>query len=113
ILATDLAEKCSEGFTPALIGPDGEVLEPASAKCCTSDITLAEFKTLEGKMDAADSAATSVAQYMDATANWRTDLYTSRGTLLSHAESIELFRQLGAKFTPELKSPDVEMPFDG
>jgi len=27
---------------------------------------------------------------------------------MTHAESIELFRSLGAKFTPELKSPSVE-----
>lgn len=32
---------------------------------------------------------------------------------MTHAESIELFRSLGAKFTPELKSPSVEMPFNG
>ena len=32
---------------------------------------------------------------------------------MTHAESIELFKSLGAKFTPELKSPSVEMPFNG
>lgn len=32
---------------------------------------------------------------------------------MTHAESIDLFRRLGAKFTPELKSPAVAMPFDG
>ena len=32
---------------------------------------------------------------------------------MTHAESIELFKSLGAKFTPELKSPSVEMPFEG
>ena len=32
---------------------------------------------------------------------------------MTHAESIELFDSLGADFTPELKSPSVEMPFDG
>jgi glycerophosphoryl diester phosphodiesterase len=51
---------------------------------------------------------------MDGTANWRTDLYSvENGTLMTHAESIELFKSLGAKFTPELKSPSVDMPFDG
>jgi glycerophosphoryl diester phosphodiesterase len=61
--------------------------------CCTSDITLAEFKTLQGKMDASDAGATTVAEYMDATPNWRTDLYSNLGTLLTHAESIELFKK--------------------
>jgi glycerophosphoryl diester phosphodiesterase len=114
ILATPLAANCSEQFVPAEIDPvSGEVITPASALCCTSDITLDEFKTLKGKMDAANSAATTVEEYMDATPSWRTDLYTARGTLMTHAESIELFKQLGTKMTPELKSPSVEMPFEG
>ncbi len=113
ILETDLAEKCSVPFTPAQYDTEGTLLEPANVKCCTSDITLAEFKTLKGKMDAGNSAASSIAEYMNATANWRTDLYSSRGTLLTHKESIKLFKKLGAKMTPELKSASVEMPFDG
>ncbi|MES9939820.1 MAG: glycerophosphodiester phosphodiesterase family protein [Candidatus Thiodiazotropha sp. 6PLUC2] len=114
ILATPLAAKCSEPFVPAVIDPTtGEVITPASARCCTSDITLAEFKTLKGKMDAGNSAATTVEEYLDATPSWRTDLYTAVGTLMTHAESIELFQQLGTKMTPELKSPSVEMPFEG
>ncbi|MCG8508671.1 MAG: glycerophosphodiester phosphodiesterase, partial [Rhodospirillales bacterium] len=108
ILKTPLAAKCTRGFTPAGAGT------PASAECRTSDITLAEFRTLTGKMDAANRKGTTVDEYMDGTAGWRTDLYAaSAGTLLTHAESIELFRDLGAKFTPELKSPAVDMPFEG
>jgi glycerophosphoryl diester phosphodiesterase len=30
---------------------------------------------------------------------------------MTHAESIPLIKKLGAKFTPELKSPSVAMPF--
>ena len=52
-------------------------------------------------------------EYMGGTANWRTDLYATRGTLMTHAESIELFKELGVKFTPELKSAKVEMPYEG
>lgn len=114
ILATPLAAKCSQPFVPAEIDPTtGKVITPASARCCTSDITLQEFKTLKGKMDAADRTATSVEAYLDATPGWRTDLYTGNATLMTHAESIELFKQLGAKMTPELKSPSVDMPFEG
>ncbi|UYV39293.1 glycerophosphodiester phosphodiesterase family protein [Rhodobacteraceae bacterium D3-12] len=107
ILATDLADKCTTGFSPA----SGD--QKAGAECRASDITLAEFKSLKGKMDAGNSAATDVAGYMDATAGWRTDLYASAGTLMTHAESIKLMKELGVKFTPELKSPSVEMPFNG
>jgi glycerophosphoryl diester phosphodiesterase len=115
ILLTPLAANCTKPFTPATLAPDGTLLSPASAECRTSDITLADFKTLRGKMDAANPRARTVEEYVDGTASWRTDLYagTSSGTLLTHKESIELFRQLGVKMTPELKSASVPMPFDG
>lgn len=32
---------------------------------------------------------------------------------MSHADSIALFQQLGVQMTPELKVPEVEMPFTG
>ena len=105
----ELAAKCSVPFTPA----NSNSCTPASAKCCTSDISLAEFLTLEGKMDGANPQASSVAEYLQGTPNWRTDLYASSGTLMTHKQSIALFKQLGVKMTPELKSPQVSMPFDG
>ncbi len=43
-----LATKCTQPFTPA----DPATGKKASAKCCTSDITLAEYKSLTAKMDA-------------------------------------------------------------
>jgi len=115
ILVTPLAAKCTQPFVPAVLDADGKVVTPAKAECRTSDITLAEFKTLRGKMDAFNPAARTPAQYLGGTANWRTDLYAgpTSGTLLTHAESIELFKRLGVKMTPELKSPSVAMPFDG
>lgn len=110
----ELAEKCSVPFTPAVIDEaTGDVIEPATAQCCTSDITLEEYQSLQGKMDASDRAATTVEKYMGGTANWRTDLYSGTGTLITHAESIALFKELGVKMTPELKSPSVAMPFEG
>lgn len=108
ILATDLASKCTAGFSAA----DGGA--KATADCRASDITLAEFRTLTGKMDAANAAATTVEEYMDGTAGWRTDLYAADGgELMTHAESIALFQSLGTKFTPELKRPVVAMPYNG
>ena len=111
ILATPLASKCTKGFKPF----DAANNQPASAECRTSDITLAEFKTLRGKMDAANPRARTVEEYMAGTASWRTDLYSgpTSGTLMTHAESIALFQKLGVKMTPELKSASVTMPFDG
>ncbi len=110
----ELAAKCSKPFSPAEFDPQtGELRKKASAKCCTSDITLAEFKMLKGKMDAANKRALTVEEYMDGTPSWRTDLYTAYGTLVTHAESIELFKKLGVKMTPELKSASVEMPYEG
>lgn len=107
ILTSPLAETCTTPFSPA-VGED-----QATAECRTSEITLAEFKTLTPKMDAANRAATTPEEFLGGTADWRTDLYVSDAKIMTHAESIELFKSLGAKFTPELKSPSVEMPFDG
>jgi glycerophosphoryl diester phosphodiesterase len=72
------------------------------AVCSTSDLTLAEFKRLKGKMDAAG-----------ATHAFRTDPYVAGATLLSHRQSIRLFDRLGQDFTPELKSADMAFPFAG
>lgn len=105
----ELAAQCSEPFSPA----DPAAGTRASARCCTSDITLAEFRMLDGKMDAANRDATTIEDYMAGTADWRTDLYASSGTLMTHAESIALLDGLGVDFTPELKTPSVDMPFQG
>lgn len=110
ILATPLASQCT---VPPEFDSEGKLVNASDIKCCTSDITVAEFKSLNGKMDAANLAATSIEDYMNATANWRTDLYAANGTLLTHAESIALLDELGVDFTPELKAPSVEMPFQG
>ena len=84
----ELSAKCTQPFSPA----DPATGKKASAKCCTSDITLADFKRLTAKIDG---------------------LYANSGTLMTHDESIALIKSLGAKFTPELKAPEVPMPFDG
>jgi glycerophosphoryl diester phosphodiesterase len=111
ILVTPLAAKCTKPFTPF----NAQTNAPASAECRTSDITLAEFKTLRGKMDASNPKATTATEFLGGTANWRTDLYSgpTSGTLLTHKESIALFKHLGVKMTPELKAANVAMPFDG
>ena len=107
ILTSDLAETCA---TPFKAASDGS---PARAECRTSDLTLEQFRTLTPKMDAANRAATTVEDYQNGTAGWRTDLYANDTSLMTHAESIQLFQSLGAKFTPELKAPVVPMPMDG
>lgn len=105
----DLAKKCSTPFTPA----NPATGEDAQVECRTSDFTLAEFKTLKGKMDGANPKATTVEEYMNGTPGWRTDLYSQSGTLMTHAESAALFKEYGVKVTPELKSAAVDMPFNG
>jgi len=115
ILATPLAAKCIKPFTPAVFDAAGTLVAPAAAECRTSELTLAEFKTLRGKMDASNPRGRTVAEYQAGTANFRTDLYAgpTSGTLLTLKEAIALFKKLGVKMTPELKSPSVAMPFDG
>ncbi|KAJ2905569.1 Extracellular protein [Zalerion maritima] len=111
IVATELGAKCTEPFTPA----DPESGTEASATCCTSDITLAEFKTLCAKMDGSNSSAVTAEDYLDGTPSWRTDLYAQCATVMTHAEFIKHVdgTGLGLHFTPELKTPEVDMPFNG
>ena len=106
ILTTPLAAQCSQPFTAAEFDAGGNRTRAASALCCTSDLSLAEYKTLKGKMDASNPNARTPSEYLGGTANWRTDLYATGATLLTHKESIELIQGLGAKFTPELKGPN-------
>ncbi|OCK76917.1 glycerophosphoryl diester phosphodiesterase [Lepidopterella palustris CBS 459.81] len=105
----ELAKKCTQPFIPA----DPAKGTPASATCCTSDITLAEFKALCAKMDGSVPTATNVTQYMAGTPPFRTDLYSTCGTLMTHKEYIGLIDGFGLKFTPEAKTPMVPMPYEG
>lgn len=98
----DLRENCT--VPPEFDGDN--LLNGPDIKCCTSDITLAQFKTLCGKMDASNPNATTVAEYLGGTANYRTDLYATCGTVLSHKESIQLFGSLGRKFIQRTR-PDL------
>ncbi|KAI8943009.1 hypothetical protein NX059_001047 [Plenodomus lindquistii] len=108
ILNTTLASKCTTPFTPYSNGTE------ATAKCCTSDITLTEFESLCGKMDAFNPNATTVTEYMDGTPYFRTDLYAQGCPKLMTIDTyIPLVDSWGLKFTPELKTPEVPMPFDG
>ena len=105
----ELAAKCRVPFTPY----DSITGKAASATCCTSDFTLAEFKSLCGKMDASNPKARTPEEFLGGTPSFRTDLYATCGEVISHKESIALIRKLGRKFTPELKAPQVDMPFQG
>jgi glycerophosphoryl diester phosphodiesterase len=94
IVDTPLNASCTTPWSGANSGP----------RCCASDITLAQFKTLKGKMDTSTPSATTATGYLGGTAAWRTDLYNSRGTLLTFKESIQLNRKLSVRHTPELKA---------
>jgi len=98
IVATGLNEQCTVPWT-------GQGQNPAP-KCCTSDLTLKEFKTLKAKMDASNPAATTPEDYLGGTASWRTDLYTGHANVMSLKESIALNQELGVKHTPELKGAE-------
>jgi glycerophosphoryl diester phosphodiesterase len=101
----ELAAKCTRNFT-----------NPLGPFCCTTDFTLAELKTVCAKMDASTGNATgrTVSQYLDATPRFRTDLFSYECPRVpTHKESIQLIRSGAGKFTPELKIPVVQMPYQG
>ncbi|KAL4886734.1 PLC-like phosphodiesterase [Aspergillus karnatakaensis] len=103
----ELAAKCTTPFSPAT--EDSE----ATAKCCTSDITHEEFLSLCAKMDSSNPNATTPEEYQYGGPDWRTTLYDNCATTIDHKTFIEITDSLGLQFTPELKTPEVEMPFQG
>jgi glycerophosphoryl diester phosphodiesterase len=115
ILLTPLARTCVEPFRPARLRADGSVQRAARAECRTSELTLAEFKTLQGKVDEFDPAAQTAEEFVAPPRAPRPDLGAGleRGTLMTHAESIELFKRLRVRMAPELKEPSVRLPFNG
>jgi glycerophosphoryl diester phosphodiesterase len=113
ILLTPLAARCTTPFRPAKFDDGGQLVESAAAECRTSDITLAEFRTLRGKHDGFDPRAVSAEQYVRGGRTAANANGVDAGTLLTHAESIALLRELGVHMVPELKQPVVTMPFEG
>ncbi|KAK5137323.1 hypothetical protein LTR08_000293 [Meristemomyces frigidus] len=109
----DLAAKCSEPFVPY----DPATGTPASAKCCTSDITLAEFKSLCAEMEATTFDAINTTEYsgrIGSTPDWRTNMYAySCAETMSLKDQISLVGSMGLNFTAEAKTPEVPMPFQG
>jgi glycerophosphoryl diester phosphodiesterase len=72
---TELAKKCTIPFNPA------NATSPASALCCTSDITTAEYLTDGGKQDGFNSSAKTPKSYQYGTPKWHTELYDTYGTV--------------------------------
>lgn len=103
----ELNAKCKTPFQPAAGG------KPAKAECCTSDITVDEYRTLCSKMDGFNATATTADDYLHGTAAWRSDLYATCAKVMTLEEHITLVQSLGLKFTPEIKTPMVPMPFQG
>ncbi|MDO9236463.1 MAG: glycerophosphodiester phosphodiesterase family protein [Aquabacterium sp.] len=99
IVNTPLNQSCTVPWTAG--GP--------APKCCASDLTLTEFKSLKAKMDASNPSATTSAGFLGGTPDWRTDLYTGRpaGNVVTLKEHIALMKQWGVSQTPELKGGDA------
>jgi glycerophosphoryl diester phosphodiesterase len=71
ILLTPLAAQCTQPFSPAEFDASGVRTKAASALCCTSDLSLAQFRSLKGKMDASDPAALTPQEFQGGPPNWR------------------------------------------
>jgi glycerophosphoryl diester phosphodiesterase len=95
--------KCSTPWAPGV-----------APNCCTSDFSLAEIKTLCAKMDSngGTDALTAEEYAYGNTADWKTDLYQYEcPEVPTHKESIAFIGGNGGYFTPELKTPSIEMPY--
>lgn len=85
-------------------------------KCCTTDFDLDEIKLLCAKMDSSGpvTSLTAQAYAYGGTADWRTDLYqTGCPKVPTLKQSIKLMKRNNVMHTPELKSPEVPMPYQG
>ena len=91
LLNTPLAAKCRKPFRRGR-KPD----------CRTTDLSLAEFLTLEGWPEGRNESARKPADYYRAAPAWRTLAY-SPGTVMSHRQYVELLKPTGVNFIPELK----------
>ena len=112
----DLAAKCTKPFTPA----DPTNGTEASAQCCTSDVTLEEYKSLCAEMEATTFDALSInasSPYfgrIGTTPDWRTNMYSySCAEPMTLKEQIEQVDAYGLNFTAEAKAPEIPMPFQG
>ncbi len=103
----ELNAKCKTPFQPAAGG------KPAKVECCTSDLTVDEYRSLCAKMDGFNATATTPEDYLHGTPAWRSDLYATCAKVMTLEEHITLVQSLGLKFTPEIKTPMVPMPFEG
>lgn len=103
----ELNAKCTTPFTAA------NGTSKATAKCCTSDITLKEFKSLCALMEGFNATATTPEDFVNAPPEWRTTLYSTCGELFSVQDHIAFVKKYGLLHTAELKTPEVEMPFQG
>lgn len=105
LLDEDLVGKCREPFRPAETDASGSLVHAATASCCTSDLTLDEFKRLRGRRDVVNPRAQDPQSYLDAGNPWSSSQYpvATTGELLSHRESVELFLRLDRAMAPELK----------
>ncbi|EQL02646.1 glycerophosphoryl diester phosphodiesterase family protein [Ophiocordyceps sinensis CO18] len=106
VTVPELNAKCTQPFQPAANGT------PASAKCCTSDITLAEFKTLCAKMDGFNATATN-ANERALPAGAQNCMPLAAPSWTTPSTFIALVEELGLRHSPELKQPMVPMPFQG
>ncbi len=111
ILETPLASTCRAPFRPAEIDAEtGALLQAASATCCTSELSLDDFRSLRGRHDRVDRSATTVEAFLAPSAprlGGARDAGVATGTLLTHAESVALFDRLGVAMTPELKASEL------
>jgi glycerophosphoryl diester phosphodiesterase len=114
ILATPLAAKCTSPSRRPASTPTA-IVTPAAAECRTSDITLAEFKTLRGKMDASNPRARTVQEYLAGTA--KLAHRSLQPALQRHAadprrehRAVQAARR---EDDARAQEPSVTMPFDG
>ena len=102
MLQTELSSQCEAPFESWRPG------QSASAKCCTSDLTLKQFKSLCARSDYVDDRATTVDDYLRNKRPLEGKESIQCGTLQTHRESVRLISSHDRKHIPELKRMDPQ-----
>ena len=115
ILVTPLAGKCTQPFTPARLGPTGERRHASGGRVSHQRHHARRVQDAERARWTPSTRAPNAAGVPGRHADFRTDLYAgpTSGHLLTHKESIELFKKLGVKIYARAQGPSVTMPFNG
>ena len=110
ILATPLAKKCITPIHSRASGPDGSEINTGVGRMPYQRTHPGGIQDPSGKMDGFNSKHNGD-EFMDGTPNFRTNLYTSLGTLMTHARKHPAVQRSRREDDPGIEIPHRDHAF--